>query len=886
MASTRHDEITEYKEYKETVLEGVQCIIMDWKKGQNASRETKAESKRRKEIKNSIGTLNLDKPILDIKMTMTGQELNDIIIYCSDIKAWSQAVQDYYIDEETNKKNITGGYQLLILRDNELFVSISIYSRTSKLMIQPGDQEESKLIEFLKKDFKSLFELRDTLSNNGSAPTTKNEYEHLVVQLPPISSVLNPPASATSVSFTPALTSVSNPASTTPATTTTATTSPDWTPPASTTSVSTAPASLTSALTAPTTITSALTAPASITSAVNAPATLTSALTPSASAVPTSTTSTSCTLTFPLSPVMPNCCDVGAMPEDSIQTESLATSLCTKIVKSDIVKTTPVQEGNVFKLDQIQTEHLDTSTQTYRSVRSIHTQSDELEARQSITTPPAGYMNTLIPIPLLPLGREFHKKLFIVNEVLCYIQNKMDTLPTDTIVKLCSDFFTYDDIRQAKSLLYQTVPVDGDRLKIYRGEKKAKQDVKDIIMHLHMVQLSETPIFLSRDITMLPPQSADSLDNAAILRNMESMMTQITLLTEAQKVMSEMVTSHIAHVNTSAINTAVSQGSTLNLSEQHSGTQTSNHHTEKTTKNCELLQSESANKKAASASVAHDTSPQAVMPTIKSVKKESTKTTCSSNVLLKSSISNTNTRTKLSGHVTTSNREHTRGSTSSSTDDSEVQAENEGNDSDVESSLSTCSRVSEDLSDTYANVVRSQGNTDRLAIPKVRSRIFHAHGNSTHKHSSNLTTHQDSYHGTSGFKFPQGIRRSSIQRSRRDDRTIYFDKRESVQSKATQAGLSSAPGLRAVTRYRDIPSSPTNRSCTGVFVTRLKPHTTASNVESYIKQEVGLSVKAEKLPTRYHTYSSFYIPCSGRSRAMLTDGTIWPKGSLIKPFFS
>ena len=59
---------------------------------------------------------------------------------------------------------------------------------------------------------------------------------------------------------------------------------------------------------------------------------------------------------------------------------------------------------------------------------------------------PEGFAHVLVPLPTMPLGHSFQNKQFIINEVLCYIQNKMDSLTTHTIVKLGSDFFDYNSI--------------------------------------------------------------------------------------------------------------------------------------------------------------------------------------------------------------------------------------------------------------------------------------------------------------------------------------------------------------------------------------------------------------------------------------------------------
>ena len=181
------------------------------------------------------------------------------------------------------------------------------------------------------------------------------------------------------------------------------------------------------------------------------------------------------------------------------------------------------------------------SAQTLNSTRSSLTQTVETEELSSDI--PDGFIQCLIPLPPMPLGNNYHKKQFIVNEVLCYIQNKMDTLPIDKIVKLGSDFFSHTDITTAKKLLHQTAPVKGLRLRMHRGENKAKLDFKDMILHLLNVPLMEMPIFLSRDLTMIPPSAYDTYDTTAILRNMESMKSQIDMLTEAQKVTSELITS-------------------------------------------------------------------------------------------------------------------------------------------------------------------------------------------------------------------------------------------------------------------------------------------------------------------------------------------------------
>ena len=77
-----------------------------------------------------------------------------------------------------------------------------------------------------------------------------------------------------------------------------------------------------------------------------------------------------------------------------------------------------------------------------RSVRSTYSMKRKLitfKKRKSTSDKTAkGYISMFIPRPPMPLGSNYHKKQFIVNEVLCYIQNKMDSKAKEVIVNLAS----------------------------------------------------------------------------------------------------------------------------------------------------------------------------------------------------------------------------------------------------------------------------------------------------------------------------------------------------------------------------------------------------------------------------------------------------------------
>lgn len=201
--------------------------------------------------------------------------------------------------------------------------------------------------------------------------------------------------------------------------------------------------------------------------------------------------------------------------------------------------------------------------------------------------------------------------------------------------------------------------------------------------------------------------------------------------------------------------------------------------------------------------------------------------------------------------------------------------------SDTESSLSGHSATTDADSDSnvnnnvsYAHAVTNHAPVIADSLKPIRSRVFHSSNNSSHSglNNQNVVTNK------------RQSRRQTIPQTKGWNKPS--DQLNRTNQNCTIQGSSTAPGLHTINRQRDRSSTATNKSCTGVFITRLKPHTSISNIEAYVRQELGLSIKAEKLPTKFNTYSSFYIPCDGRIRSKLIDGSIWPYGSLIKPFYS
>ena len=115
------------------------------------------------------------------------------------------------------------------------------------------------------------------------------------------------------------------------------------------------------------------------------------------------------------------------------------------------------------------------------------------------------------------------------------------------------------------------------------------------------------------------------------------------------------------------------------------------------------------------------------------------------------------------------------------------------------------------------------------------------------------------------------------------------DRRRPKQPKSEVVfGTGIATDIRAVRGRREQQSGEQRkaRSVTGVFITRLDPRLSAIKLGSFIRRETGLTVRPQKLDTKYQTYSSYYIPSNGHMRQTLMDPSLWPSGTLLKPFYN
>ena len=166
--------------------------------------------------------------------------------------------------------------------------------------------------------------------------------------------------------------------------------------------------------------------------------------------------------------------------------------------------------------------------QGVRPIEATRTQQDtRQDTRPQPSAPPEeSEQPTTDQVPSVP----------ILNELLCFITNKISTMPYNMLVKLCVDFYKPDVISRARDVLHDKLSREhGPRHVTHRGENKALRDIQDIVNMFLQTPLHALPKFACTDLSNLPPLSMNNFDMASILSSIEALKVQVSLLQESHK---------------------------------------------------------------------------------------------------------------------------------------------------------------------------------------------------------------------------------------------------------------------------------------------------------------------------------------------------------------
>lgn len=90
----------------------------------------------------------------------------------------------------------------------------------------------------------------------------------------------------------------------------------------------------------------------------------------------------------------------------------------------------------------------------------------------------------------------------VVSKLLAFIQNKIQIMNEEDLVRLCSTCFSSKDIEVGKCLLFDSI--SKGRSKIIRiGNGKQKRDLFDVIAAFKVTDPEHVPIFVAKDLQKL-----------------------------------------------------------------------------------------------------------------------------------------------------------------------------------------------------------------------------------------------------------------------------------------------------------------------------------------------------------------------------------------------
>ncbi|KAH9637825.1 hypothetical protein HF086_017603 [Spodoptera exigua] len=115
----------------------------------------------------------------------------------------------------------------------------------------------------------------------------------------------------------------------------------------------------------------------------------------------------------------------------------------------------------------------------------------------------------------------------VINEVLAFVNNKIDVMDEDSLARICISAFSESDILNAKNLLFESL---SKKKKQRKRDGKTLRNIDDIICVLKETDPEEIPTFVARDLQKLPPVLFDHVDVTRILKDLLKLQQDVNLI--------------------------------------------------------------------------------------------------------------------------------------------------------------------------------------------------------------------------------------------------------------------------------------------------------------------------------------------------------------------
>lgn len=106
----------------------------------------------------------------------------------------------------------------------------------------------------------------------------------------------------------------------------------------------------------------------------------------------------------------------------------------------------------------------------------------------------------------------------VVNELLAFTSNKVDTLPEPAIIQICLSTYSCDEIETARSIALKLLAPSKKFMR--RKEGSEQKSIQDIIKMIKEFEPDCLPSFVAKNLNKIPPVSFDYIDVTAFLKEM------------------------------------------------------------------------------------------------------------------------------------------------------------------------------------------------------------------------------------------------------------------------------------------------------------------------------------------------------------------------------
>ena len=434
----------------------------------------------------------------------------------------------------------------------------------------------------------------------------------------------------------------------------------------------------------------------------------------------------------------------------------------------------------------------------------------------------------------------------VCNGILCYLNNKMDCMVHDTLVKLCADHFNANVTDTAKQLAYECDEVQKLGLRQGRrrqGPNRGKNNIEDILCDLHKCTKG-LPMFAVSDLSTLPQLDINDIDFGYILSEFREMRAEMT---ELRRDVNDVKSKGADKVQWPTINSKVTENDDTPESNATSGETTG--------------------------SMIGATSGASVGSTIGAMSGASVGSTIGATIGATSGASVGLTIGATIGATSGASVGSTIGATSGATSGASVGSTiGATSGASVSSTIGATSGATSGAS-VGSTIGATSGASVGSTIGATSGATSGASVGSTIGATSGARTGRTTYpNGGKTRRTPQADDDGYVTVTRRKSSKVGFNN----QMKRPVIGTRSHGTTLKVSCGRFV----------SVFVSRLDPSVSCNTLSDYIYDVHSINAKCEQLATKYNTYASFKVDVTCNDISTCLDADKWPQGVYLRKLFN